>query len=155
MKYIKTKRKNKIFHIFSFFFFFKLSVLQNIEISLSNTKILTSILTQSGRRYLNNVVELRLSNNNIISGKPLHALNWMKSLKVLDLSNNCIKSINELESIPKGSIKELRLDGNPLCKNYDFSEDYIKDVRKIFPDLTTLVSLLLLLLDIIKYKRFL
>lgn len=65
----------------------------------------------------------------------------MKSLKEVDLSNNKIEDIKQIESIPKGTITALWLEGNPLCLNYSNADSYIAAVKEIIPSLEKLVSL--------------
>lgn len=64
----------------------------------------------------------------------------MKSLKEVDLRNNKIEDIKQIESIPKGTITALWLEGNPLCLNYSNPNSYIVAVKEIIPSLTMLVN---------------
>lgn len=64
--------------------------LANIEVYLSNPRTMTYVLLQGARRFLGNIESLKLSNNDIKTVKGMHPLNWMKTLKTIDLSNNLV-----------------------------------------------------------------
>ncbi|CAB0041285.1 unnamed protein product [Trichogramma brassicae] len=46
-----------------------------------------------------------------------------------------INFLNNLKNLP---LEELRLEGNPLCSKYNSNEEYVSEVRKIFPKLLKL-----------------
>lgn len=66
------------------------SELENIEIYLSNPRTMTYVLLQGARRFLSNIESLKLANNGIKTVKGMHPLNWMKTLKAIDFSNNLV-----------------------------------------------------------------
>ena len=62
----------------------------------------------------------------------------LPKLRILHLGDNLIKNIDEIDSIEDLKLEELKLAGNPICKEYEMTNDYIKDVQKRFPDLLRL-----------------
>lgn len=117
------------------------ALLENIICRISVPRILCNILTYAGRRYSNNVEKLSLAYNGLKSTRGMHPILWMKSLKEVDLSNNKIEDVKQIESIPKGTITALWLEGNPLCLNYVGANSYITAVKDIIPALVKLVSI--------------
>lgn len=115
-------------------------LLENIICRLSVPRTLGNILTYAGRRYSNNVEKLSLAYNGLKSTRGMHPILWMKSLKEVDLSNNKIEDIKQIESIPKGTLTALWLEGNPLCLKYAGANSYITAVKDIIPALVKLVS---------------
>lgn len=111
-------------------------------VCLSHPHTLATVLTTASRRFLVNLEEIRLGKNRISSVKALKTLNSARSIKILDLNNNLIENLKDFENIIKIPITELNLDGNPLCKNFKTAGEYVRQVRKIFPELTKLVSFL-------------
>ncbi|CAD7081855.1 unnamed protein product [Hermetia illucens] len=112
--------------------------LKNVIVCLSHPHTLATVLTTASRRFLVNLEEIRLGKNRISSVKALKTLNSARSIKILDLNNNLIENLKDFENIIKIPITELNLDGNPLCKNFKTAGDYVRQVRKIFPELTKL-----------------
>ncbi|XP_055382518.1 nuclear RNA export factor 2 isoform X2 [Condylostylus longicornis] len=112
--------------------------MKNLYIDFSDPKVYSSILQQCGRKFLSQIVEVRLGHNNISNCKGLKALNTMRSLKILCLNNNRIKSFDDLSPISHITLKEIKLDGNPLCKKYDSATKYIRDALQLNPHLTAL-----------------
>lgn len=108
---------------------------------ISVPRTLSTILTYAGRRYTNNVEKLNLAYNGLKSTRGMHPTIWMKSLKEVNLSNNKIEDIKQIESIPKGTITSLWLEGNPFCLNYSNARSYIAAVKEIIPSLEKLVSI--------------
>lgn len=115
-------------------------LLENVICRISVPRTLSTILTYAGRRYSNNVVKLSLAYNGLKSTRGMHSIIWMKGLKEVDLSNNKIEEVKQIESIPKGTITSLWLEGNPLCLNYSGPNSYIAAVKEIIPALEKLVS---------------
>lgn len=107
---------------------------------ISIPRILSTILTYAGRRYTNNVEKINLAYNGLKSARGMHPTIWMKSLKELDLSNNKIEDIKQIESIPKGTVNSVWLEGNPFCLNYADATVYITAIKEIIPNLEKLVS---------------
>ncbi|KAM7359106.1 nuclear RNA export factor 2 isoform 2-T2 [Cochliomyia hominivorax] len=112
--------------------------LENIIINLSSPKILTRILMQASRKFLSTCIELRLAHNKILSANFSKVLAMMSNLKAIDLGNNWIHDLNDVKDLGVLGIKSLRLDGNPLCKNFSFTGEYIRAVKKYFPELKML-----------------
>lgn len=110
---------------------------KNVTLSLSSPATVMTILIQCGRRC-STAADLRSNDNDIVSSKGMHALHYFKSLKALNLSKNRIAAIEDLRDIPKNSYKEIYLNGNPLCQNFCIAEQYIKDVRGLFPEIVKL-----------------
>lgn len=115
-------------------------LLENIICRISVPRTLSNIITYAGRRYTTNVDTLNLSYNGLKSTRGMHPTIWMKSLKEVNLSNNKIEEIKQIESIPKGTINSLWLEGNPLCLNYAGPNAYAAAVKEIIPSLEKLVS---------------
>ncbi|KNC26297.1 Nuclear RNA export factor 2 [Lucilia cuprina] len=112
--------------------------LENIVINLSSPKILTRVLMQASRKFLSTCIELRLAHNKILSANFSKVLAMMSNLKAIDLGNNWIHDLYDIKDIGVLGIRSLRLDGNPLCSKYCFAGEYIKTVKKYFPDLKVL-----------------
>lgn len=115
-------------------------LLENVICRISVPRTLSTILTYAGRRYSSNVVKLSLAYNGLKSTRGMHSIIWMKGLKEVDLSNNNIEDVKQIESIPKGTITGIWLEGNPLCLNYTGPNTYIAAVKEIIPALEKLVS---------------
>lgn len=115
-------------------------LLENVICRISVPRTLSTILTFAGRRYSNNVVKLSLAYNGLKSTRGMHSIIWMKGLKEVDLSNNKIEDVKQIESIPKGTITSLWLEGNPLCMSYTGPNSYITAVKEIIPALEKLVG---------------
>ncbi|XP_065342284.1 uncharacterized protein LOC135941011 [Cloeon dipterum] len=60
-----------------------------------------------------------------------------RNLQVLDLRNNLL-NMSALYQFNKCPLKEVYLDGNPLCSFYSTEKEYIEDVLKVWPNLETL-----------------
>lgn len=144
-------------------------LLENIICRISVPRTLSNILTYAGRRYTNNVEKLNLSYNGLKSTRGMHSIIWMKryilysqrkwfkslytfsynfhrflqisSLKDVDLSNNKIEEVKQIESIPKGTITSLWLQGNPFCLTFSGPNSYIAAVKEKFPTLEKLVKI--------------
>lgn len=114
-------------------------VFKNIICRLSNPRTITQVLSQASRRFMNNVESLRLEYNGIKSTRGMHPLIWMKGLKQIYLSNNKIENVKDMESMPKDSVTELWIEGNPLCLKYALPDNYIIDVKELFPNIEQLV----------------
>ncbi|XP_075161349.1 nuclear RNA export factor 2 [Haematobia irritans] len=112
--------------------------LENIFINLSSPKILSRVLIQASRKFVSNCIEIRLAHNKIVSANFPKILALMGNLKAIDLGNNWIHSLEDVKDLAVLGITSLRLDGNPLCKEFSFAAEYIKAVKKYFPDLTKL-----------------
>lgn len=112
--------------------------LQEIVLRMSMPRILTNILSYASRRFSVNVDVLKLNGNSLKSARGMHPLIWMKSLKEIDLRDNCIANTSDLCAIPKGTIVEMWLEGNPLCSNYSSANAYINAAKEVIPTLEKL-----------------
>ncbi|XP_049728084.1 nuclear RNA export factor 2-like [Elephas maximus indicus] len=59
-------------------------------------------------------------------------------IKILNLSNNELKSAWELEKIKGLKLEELWLEGNPLCDNFSKQSTYVRSILDSFPKLLRL-----------------
>lgn len=64
--------------------------LKNVIVTLSNPRTIANILILAARKFLINIVSLRLNKNEIQTTKGMHSLNWMKGIKSIDMSNNLV-----------------------------------------------------------------
>ncbi|XP_043512468.1 nuclear RNA export factor 1-like [Frieseomelitta varia] len=60
------------------------------------------------------------------------------NLKILHIGDNSIRDMEEINGLQDLELEELILRGNPICKKYQFTNDYIKDVQKRCPKLLRL-----------------
>lgn len=112
--------------------------LQEIVLRMSVPRILTNILSYASRKHSTNVEVLKLNGNGLRSARGMHPIIWMKSLKEIDLRNNCIENISDLSAIPKATIVEMWLEGNPLCSRYSGPNAYVNAAKEIIPTLVKL-----------------
>ncbi|TDG48043.1 hypothetical protein AWZ03_005460 [Drosophila navojoa] len=111
--------------------------LENVIVSLSSPRILSTVLRMASRKFLGNCIELRLGNNKIL-GLNLRTLSLLNGLLALDLSMNWIYDLSMLTALNEIPLRSLRLHGNPLCKKYVLPSEYIRDVKKVCPGLLRL-----------------
>lgn len=90
-KYFVHSFKMRIDAIFILFLVFK-----DMEVWMSNPKVLNYVLMLANRRLTNKISSLILSRNSISLGKNLHHIFQMKSLRVFDISYNNVNMINYL-----------------------------------------------------------
>ncbi|XP_020714770.1 nuclear RNA export factor 2 isoform X2 [Ceratitis capitata] len=133
-----TRRFNGINRQLNLDKFQNIEGLENIVINLSSPKILSRVLMQASRKFLTSCVELRLAHNKITNANMSKVLSLMSNLKAIDLGNNWILDLEDIKDLSLLGLKTLRLDGNPLCSKYTFAGEYIKAVRRHFPELTKL-----------------
>uniref|UniRef100_A0A0A1XJM5 Nuclear RNA export factor 2 n=3 Tax=Zeugodacus cucurbitae TaxID=28588 RepID=A0A0A1XJM5_ZEUCU len=134
-----TRRYNGINSLLNLDNFQSVEGLENIVINLSSPKILTRVLMQASRKLLCSCVELRLAHNKITNVSNVSkVLNIMSNLNAIDLGNNWILDLEDVKELSALGLKSLRLDGNPLCSQYSYAGEYIKAVRRHFPELTKL-----------------
>ena len=60
------------------------------------------------------------------------------SLKILHTGENSIRDIEEINAMKDLELQELVLTGKLICKEYQFTNDYINDVQKRCPKLLRL-----------------
>lgn len=101
---------------------------------------------QAARKFLSTCIELRLAHNKILSANFSKVLAMMSNLKAIDLGNNWIQDLNDIKDLGVLGITSLRLDGNPLCKKFSFAGEYIKTVKKYFPEIKILVGFIFYLI---------
>lgn len=79
-----------------------------------------------------------MSNNKIKLLNPLESISKLTSpVKSLDLRNNLLESFVRLNELKLFKLKDLYLDGNPLCEKVTEAE-YIQGVTSLVKDLVTL-----------------
>ncbi|KAM9576893.1 nuclear RNA export factor 2-like [Trichechus inunguis] len=61
-----------------------------------------------------------------------------RKVKILNLSDNELKSAWELNKIRELKLEELWLEGNPLCNNFSNQSTYVSAIRNCFPKLLCL-----------------
>ncbi|XP_017861198.1 PREDICTED: nuclear RNA export factor 2 [Drosophila arizonae] len=111
--------------------------LENVIVSLSSPRILSSVLRMASRKFLGNCIELRLGDNKIL-GLNLRTLSLLNGLLALDLGKNWIYDLSMLTALNEIPLRSLRLHGNPLCQKYVLPSEYIRDVKKVCPGLLRL-----------------
>ena len=63
------------------------------------------------------------------------------ALKILYTRKNSIRDIEEITAIKNLELQELVLTGNPICKGYQLTNDYNRDVQKRCPTLLRLYDM--------------
>ncbi|CAB3365074.1 Hypothetical predicted protein [Cloeon dipterum] len=109
--------------------FFPLSFMPNLAYIFTNQAIITK-----------SFISLDLSNNRLTKFDLFkNGVTFMphRNLQVLDLRNNLL-NMSALYQFSKLPLKEVYLDGNPLCSFYPTEKEYIEDVLKLWPNLETL-----------------
>ncbi|XP_036031555.1 nuclear RNA export factor 5-like [Onychomys torridus] len=82
------------------------------------------------------LLSLNLSNNKIYWLDGLSELiERAPQIKILDLSRNLLKTVWELEKMKGLKLKELWLEGNPLCSTFPDHSAYVSAVLNCFPEL--------------------
>ncbi|KAG5867426.1 hypothetical protein JTB14_037673 [Gonioctena quinquepunctata] len=84
---------------------------------------LAKTLVPSPERYLMNDNRIKILN-------PLEALSGnIVNVTCLDLRNNLLDDLSRLQPLKLFKLKEVYLDGNPLCEKYGF-EEYVTIIKK-------------------------
>ncbi|KAF7992070.1 hypothetical protein HCN44_001395 [Aphidius gifuensis] len=106
---------------------------------LNRNNVLTEVLDIVGA-VLPTLGALKLDKNNFGSIHKLSILGAkFANLKILHIGDNKITSLAQLEAVKELKLNELKLTGNPVCLRYkDRHENYVGDLRKIFPKLMKL-----------------
>ncbi|KAH8364479.1 hypothetical protein KR084_007260 [Drosophila pseudotakahashii] len=112
--------------------------LQDVVVSLSSAKILTYVLSVASRQFMATCSEIRLCRNKILCVDKVNVLTQMGCLRAVDLSHNWVHNLDSIKFLGNLPLKSLVLHGNPLCRNYSLPSEYIKAVKEVFPQLTTL-----------------
>ncbi|XP_043289610.1 nuclear RNA export factor 1-like [Venturia canescens] len=124
--------------------------LRNIYCATSSPRILAFILQGCSVAYNAehnhnsklSVRELSLRHNNLIGlGQLDKCFNY--HLTKIDLRNNDIINMNELYNFKDFKIDEIWLDGNPLCSRFTNREDYVREVKAIFPHVQKLDGIMI------------
>ncbi|XP_063294955.1 nuclear RNA export factor 1 [Pelobates fuscus] len=85
------------------------------------------------------LLALDISKNKLFKLDDMSSIhNKAPNLKILNLSNNQLKSDRELEKIKGLKLEELWLEGNPLCNYFRDKNMYISAIRERFPKLLRL-----------------
>lgn len=87
------------------------------------------------------VTRLSLRENELTNLAAVESAN-LNSLQSLDLRNNKLLMIDALAPLKNNPLREIWLDGNPLCENYSSPEKYIEAVKKYCPNLLKLDGVL-------------
>ncbi|EDW94831.1 nuclear RNA export factor 2 [Drosophila yakuba] len=112
--------------------------LKDVVVSLSSSKILTYVLSVASRKFMTTCSEIRLCHNKILFLDGAHVLGMMGCLRAVDLSHNWVQDLAFINSLGNLPLKSLVLHGNKLCRNYKLPSEYVKAVKEVFPQLTTL-----------------
>ncbi|XP_053608692.1 uncharacterized protein LOC128674249 isoform X2 [Plodia interpunctella] len=84
------------------------------------------------------LTELNLSRNRLTSIDGFHLSNTCPNLKILDLSNNYLDKVTALLRCRNLPLRELSLEGNPLCHDFTDPNEYLRLVKMLFPTLRVL-----------------
>jgi len=82
--------------------------------------------------------EIRLCHNKVLVLDGAHVLGMMGCLRAVDLSHNWVQDLSSIHSLGNLPLKSLVLHGNKLCRNYRLPSEYVRAVKEVFPQLTTL-----------------
>ncbi|XP_049943727.1 nuclear RNA export factor 1-like [Schistocerca serialis cubense] len=115
---------------------------QQVMYDPSDTSHLQQQLLKMAQEMAPNLVSLSLAGNDLLSLKHLAGLfvknsKW-KSIKVIDVTDNKIKTFSELVIFKSLPVTELYLHKNPFCGNYKEEQTYTSVVRANFPHLIKL-----------------
>ncbi|XP_037055053.1 nuclear RNA export factor 2-like [Peromyscus leucopus] len=106
-----------------------------IDIFLNRRSCMTATLQVIQVDYPE-LLSLNLSNNKIYWLDGLSELiERAPQVKILDLSRNLLKTAWELEKMKGLKLKELWLEGNPLCSTFPDHSAYVSAVLNCFPEL--------------------
>uniref|UniRef100_A0AAY4EN71 Nuclear RNA export factor 1 n=1 Tax=Denticeps clupeoides TaxID=299321 RepID=A0AAY4EN71_9TELE len=110
----------------------------NIEVALNRKNSMQAVI-KIIEENIPELVCLNLSNNRLYRLDDLgEIVNKTPNLKILNLSQNEIKTERELDRLKGLSLTELWLSGNPLCNHFKDQTAYISAVRERFPKLQKL-----------------
>ncbi|CRK97653.1 CLUMA_CG011038, isoform A [Clunio marinus] len=117
------------------------SDLIDLEVTLTTSVGFSHILNttkQICNKMCLEIESLNLQNNKIFR---FNALNFIatsySNLKILDLRNNNIESIEEIFELP--NLTKIYLDSNPVCiQYYDNPFKYVTDLQRLFPNLESI-----------------
>ena len=90
------------------------------------------ILEQARKQTSSYLVRINAQNNGIttIEGFQILQTDQFSKVSILDLRNNKISSLEGINVAPL--VKELMLDGNPICEKFSNPHDYVAEVTRHF-----------------------
>ncbi|XP_037054950.1 nuclear RNA export factor 2-like [Peromyscus leucopus] len=110
----------------------------NIEMILNRRSCMTATL-QVIQEDFPELFSLNLSNNKLFRLDSLYdVVEKAPQVKILDLSENELRTVWELEKMKGLKLKELWLEGNPLCSTFPDHSAYVSAVLNFFPELSRL-----------------
>jgi nuclear RNA export factor len=95
-----------------------------------NSNFTVDLILEQAKRDHSHITQINLQNNQISSLIGLAPIIMFEKLTTLDLRNNAILSLEGM--CRTSSIKELLLDGNPICKCLLTSSNYVGELKKYF-----------------------
>ncbi|XP_073514582.1 nuclear RNA export factor 1 [Phyllobates terribilis] len=104
-----------------------------------NRKTCMNALLQIIEENVPELLSLDLGNNKLYKLDHLSEIHLKApNLKILNLSENLLKSEKDLDNLKGLKLEMLWLDGNPLCKSFKDQTVYISAMRERFPKLLQL-----------------
>jgi Nuclear transport factor 2 (NTF2) domain len=98
-----------------------------------NSKANLSFILEQSRKQNASIVRINAQNNGITTLEAFQILFQFPKLVSIDLRNNKISS---LEGVCKtAGVKELLLDGNPICEKHSEPHAYVAEVKQYFTQL--------------------
>ncbi|XP_035777194.1 nuclear RNA export factor 2-like [Anopheles albimanus] len=114
------------------------NMIKFVDFNAKSPRTLKHIIDIAVRSLGANCFLIRLRNNELENCDGLHGLAKFSWLASLDLRNNSLASFAALNGIPRNLIKEVFLDRNPLCDEKPTCAEYIREVKRYFPQLERL-----------------
>ncbi|KAJ8668059.1 hypothetical protein QAD02_009722 [Eretmocerus hayati] len=111
-------------------------VFKTVYCPLSQSKTMAHVLKLS-KTALGPFENLSLRHNELESLTMIDSSN-VKSIKVLDLRNNELLTVDALAPLKTLTVSEIWLDHNPMCDNYSSAAQYVEAVRAHCPHMTKL-----------------
>ncbi|XP_066438747.1 nuclear RNA export factor 1-like isoform X2 [Eleutherodactylus coqui] len=109
-----------------------------VDIMLNRSTSMQPMLQFIGEN-IPELISLDLSNNKLYRFDHMSEIHLVApNLKILNLSDNLLRSEKDLDKIKKLKLEMLWLNGNPLCKNFKDQTVYISAMRGRFPKLLRL-----------------
>ncbi|XP_036031363.1 nuclear RNA export factor 2-like [Onychomys torridus] len=110
----------------------------NIDMILNRRSCMAATL-QIIQEDFTELLSLNLSNNKLFRLDSLYdVVEKAPQVKILDLSENELRTVWELEKMKGLKLKELWLEGNPLCSTFPDHSAYVSAVLNYFPELSCL-----------------
>ncbi|XP_051825130.1 nuclear RNA export factor 1-like [Antechinus flavipes] len=111
---------------------------QNIDIVLNRKNYMSASIRIIGEN-IPDLLSLNLSKNRLYKLDDLSEIvPKAPNLKILNLSDNELKSERELDKVKGLKLDELWLQGNPLCEVFQDRSSYLSAIRERFPKLLRL-----------------